>query len=177
MMTLFSADISNGENHQSGGIPTICEIMASQIHLRKFNSSMTRLPAGVYTNQTGCQFQVNALQFLQISNLKVEGNKELCFIDGGSNNSFAGAGMHLYEMAEHPEHVDIIDASYNVQDGMKSLTIGTHCAVVTSATGKYFLGLFHNYVGYCKRKSILSVNQSLAFGIKSYPKPRHFNRK
>eukprot|EP00957_Ditylum_brightwellii_P160754 12238490-Ditylum_brightwellii.AAC.1 len=63
---------------------------------------MTRLPAGIYTDQTGCQFQVNAMRHLQISNLEVEGNKELCLIDGGSNNSLAGAGMCLYEMAEHP---------------------------------------------------------------------------
>eukprot|EP00957_Ditylum_brightwellii_P021987 1658391-Ditylum_brightwellii.AAC.1 len=51
------AGISNGENNQSGGTPTICEIMASQTQHREFNSSMTRLPAGVYTNQGGYQFQ------------------------------------------------------------------------------------------------------------------------
>eukprot|EP00957_Ditylum_brightwellii_P109875 8381249-Ditylum_brightwellii.AAC.1 len=60
--------------------------MASQTHPREVNSAMTRLPAGVYTDQTGHQFQVNAVQRLQISNLEVEGNKELCLIDGGSNN-------------------------------------------------------------------------------------------
>eukprot|EP00957_Ditylum_brightwellii_P083264 6331077-Ditylum_brightwellii.AAC.1 len=85
-MTLVSAGISNGENNQRGGTPTICEIMASQTQHREVNSSMTRLPAGVYTDQTSCQFQVNAMQCLQISNLGVEGNKELCLIDGGSNN-------------------------------------------------------------------------------------------
>eukprot|EP00957_Ditylum_brightwellii_P196580 14978194-Ditylum_brightwellii.AAC.1 len=31
----------------------------------------------------------------------------------------AGAGMCLDEMAEHPEHIDIIGASDDVQDGMK----------------------------------------------------------
>eukprot|EP00957_Ditylum_brightwellii_P144834 11031248-Ditylum_brightwellii.AAC.1 len=67
-------------------------------------------------------------------------------------------------MAEHPERVDIIGSSDDVQDGMKSLPIGTYCAVVISATGKHCLGLFHDYVGYCKGKSILSVNQSLAYG-------------
>eukprot|EP00957_Ditylum_brightwellii_P191090 14549888-Ditylum_brightwellii.AAC.1 len=102
VMTLVSASISNGENDQSGGTPTICEIMASQTKPREVNSSMTRLPAGVYMDQTGCQFQVNAMGHLQICNLEVEGNKELCSIDGGSNNGLAGAGMHLYEMAEHP---------------------------------------------------------------------------
>eukprot|EP00957_Ditylum_brightwellii_P022513 1698715-Ditylum_brightwellii.AAC.1 len=80
-------------------------------------------------------------------------------------------------MAEHPEHVDIIGASDDIQDGMKSLPIGTCCAVVTSATGNHCLGLFHNCVCYCKEKSILPVNQSLVFGIKSYPEPRHFGGK
>eukprot|EP00957_Ditylum_brightwellii_P180910 13783171-Ditylum_brightwellii.AAC.1 len=78
--------------------------MASQTQSREVNSSMARLPASVYTDQTaGCQFQENVMQCLQISSLEVEGSKELCLIDGGSNNGLAGAGMHLYEMAEHPE--------------------------------------------------------------------------
>eukprot|EP00957_Ditylum_brightwellii_P159923 12172839-Ditylum_brightwellii.AAC.1 len=102
-MTLVSAGISNGENNQSGKNPMICQIMASQTQPREVNSSMTRLPSVVYTDQTGNQFQVNAMQCLQISNLEVKGNKELYFIDGGSNNGLAGAVMHLYEMAEHPE--------------------------------------------------------------------------
>eukprot|EP00957_Ditylum_brightwellii_P185170 14101216-Ditylum_brightwellii.AAC.1 len=119
VMTLVSAGISNGENNQSGGTPMIHEIMASPTQLREVNSSITRLPAGVYTDQAGRQFQVNAIGHLQISNLEVEGNKEICLIDGGSNNDMAGAGMHLYEMAEHPESVDIIVVSDDVQDGMK----------------------------------------------------------
>eukprot|EP00957_Ditylum_brightwellii_P104326 7946544-Ditylum_brightwellii.AAC.1 len=138
---------------------------------------MTRLSASIYVDQTGCQFQVNGMQHFQISNLDVEGNKESCLIAGGSNNGLAGARMCLYEIAEHPEQVDIIGTSDDTQDGMKSLPISTYCAVVTSATGKHCLGLFHNYVCYCKGKSILSVNQSLAFGIKPYPEPRHFGGK
>eukprot|EP00957_Ditylum_brightwellii_P147466 11228940-Ditylum_brightwellii.AAC.1 len=70
VMPLILAGVSNGENNQSGGNPMICEIMASQTQPR----------------ETRCQFQVNAMQRLQISNLEVEGNKELCLIDGGSNN-------------------------------------------------------------------------------------------
>eukprot|EP00957_Ditylum_brightwellii_P121365 9255589-Ditylum_brightwellii.AAC.1 len=93
------------------------------------------------------------------------------------NNALAGAGMHLYEMAEHPECVEIVGASDSIQDGMKSLPFGTYCALVTSATCKHCLGLFHNYVGYCKENSILSVDQSLTFGIKSYLEPRHFGGK
>eukprot|EP00957_Ditylum_brightwellii_P066359 5037341-Ditylum_brightwellii.AAC.1 len=93
--------------------------MASQTQPREVNSSMTRLNACAYTDQAGCQIQVNAMRRLQISNLEVEGNKELCFIDGGSNNGLAEAVMHLYEMAERPEHVDIIGASDDIQDGMK----------------------------------------------------------
>eukprot|EP00957_Ditylum_brightwellii_P207822 15354683-Ditylum_brightwellii.AAC.2 len=97
---------------------------------------MTRLPADIYTDQTGCQFQVNAIQCLQIRNLEVEGNKELCLIHGGPNNGLEGAGMCIYEMAERPEHVDIIGASADVQDGTESLPIGTCCTVATSATCK-----------------------------------------
>eukprot|EP00957_Ditylum_brightwellii_P079584 6051311-Ditylum_brightwellii.AAC.1 len=67
--------------------------------------------------ETGSQFQVNAMQHLQISNLEVEGYKELGLIDGGSNNGLAGAEMHLYEMAEHPECVEVIGASDDIQDG------------------------------------------------------------
>eukprot|EP00957_Ditylum_brightwellii_P189913 14457559-Ditylum_brightwellii.AAC.1 len=113
--------------------------MASQTQPREVNSSMTRLPACVYTDQTGCQFQVNAIQYLQITNPEVEGNKELCLIDDSSNNGLAGPRMRLYEMAEHPERVDIIGANDDIQDGMKSLPISTYCAVVTSATCKHCL--------------------------------------
>eukprot|EP00957_Ditylum_brightwellii_P025228 1909578-Ditylum_brightwellii.AAC.1 len=100
--------------------------MASHTQPREVNSSMTRLPAGTYTNQTDRQFQVNAMQHLKISNIEVEGNKEFCLIDDGSNNGLAGAGVCLYEMAEHPERVEIIGASNGVQDGTKSLPIGTY---------------------------------------------------
>eukprot|EP00957_Ditylum_brightwellii_P023770 1794081-Ditylum_brightwellii.AAC.1 len=86
VMILVSAGISNGENNQRCGIPMILEIMISQTQPREFNLSMTRLPVGVYTDQTSCQSQVNDKQYLQISSLKVEGNKELCPYDGGSNN-------------------------------------------------------------------------------------------
>ena len=145
MMTPVPAgNNSNGENNQNGGTPTIREIMASQTQLRGVNSSMAMLPPGTYTDQNGRQFQVNAMRRLHISNLEIEENQDLCLIDGGSNNGLAGAGMHLFEMAEHPERVDIIGASDNVQDGMKSLPIGTYCAVVTSATGRHCLGSFHN---------------------------------
>eukprot|EP00957_Ditylum_brightwellii_P080136 6094501-Ditylum_brightwellii.AAC.1 len=81
-MIPVSAGISNGENNQSGEAPMIHEIMAPQTQPREVNVSMTRLPVGVYMDQTGCQFQVNDMQHLQISNLEVEGNKELCLIDG-----------------------------------------------------------------------------------------------
>eukprot|EP00957_Ditylum_brightwellii_P129722 9895612-Ditylum_brightwellii.AAC.1 len=113
VMTLVSAGISNEENNQSGGTPTVCGIMASQTQPREVNSSMTILPE--------------------------EGSKQLYLIDGGSNNGLAGAGMRLYEMTEHPEHVDIISASDDVQDRIISLPIDTYCAVVTSATGKHCL--------------------------------------
>eukprot|EP00957_Ditylum_brightwellii_P064645 4906228-Ditylum_brightwellii.AAC.1 len=139
MMTPVLAGISNRENSQSGGTPMICKIMASQTQPRDVNLSMPRLPAGVYTDQKGCQFQVNAMQCLQISNLEIEENKELCLIDGCSNNSLAEAGMHLFEMAEFSEPVTIIGASDDVQNGIKSLPIGTYCAVVTTATGKHCL--------------------------------------
>eukprot|EP00957_Ditylum_brightwellii_P126201 9621359-Ditylum_brightwellii.AAC.1 len=88
--------------------------MASQTQHIVVNSSMTRLPAGVYTDQTNCQFQVYAMLCLQINNLEVEGNKELCLINGCPNNGLAGAGMCLYEMAEHTEHVDSISASDDI---------------------------------------------------------------
>eukprot|EP00957_Ditylum_brightwellii_P077473 5886902-Ditylum_brightwellii.AAC.1 len=103
--------------------------MAFQTQPREVNSSMTRLPAGIYTDQTVDQFQVDAMQRLQISNFEVEGNKELCLIDGGSNNGLVRTGMRLYEMVEHPECVDIINASDGIQDGMKSLPISTYYAV------------------------------------------------
>ena len=85
--------------------------------------------------------------------------------------------MRLYEIAEYPERVDIIRASDNVQDGVKGLSIGTYCAVVNSAVGTRCLDLFHNYVGYCQGKSILSTNQSLAHGERAYAEPRRFGGK
>eukprot|EP00957_Ditylum_brightwellii_P041258 3123611-Ditylum_brightwellii.AAC.1 len=120
MMTPVSADnTTNGENNQSYGTSMIHEITVSQTQPRGVNSSMAMLPPGTYTDQTGCQFQVNAIQRLHISNLEIEENRDLCLIDGDSNNGLAGAGMRLYDMAEHLEWVDIIGASDDVQDGMK----------------------------------------------------------
>eukprot|EP00957_Ditylum_brightwellii_P034763 2634461-Ditylum_brightwellii.AAC.1 len=57
VITPVSTGMSNGENNQSGGTPTIHEIMASHTQPREVNSSMTRLPASIYMDQTGCQFQ------------------------------------------------------------------------------------------------------------------------
>ena len=176
MMPVQAGNSNYRESTHSGESPTIREIMKSQTKPKGVNSSMT-LPPGVYTDQNGRQFQINAIRRLHISNLEIEENKNLCLIDGGSNNGLAGAGMRLYEMAEYPERVDIIGASDNVQDEMKGLPIGTYCAVVTSATGIRCLGLFHNYVGYCQGKSILSTNQSLAYGVKAYAEPRRFGGK
>eukprot|EP00957_Ditylum_brightwellii_P004891 372611-Ditylum_brightwellii.AAC.1 len=64
-MALVSAGISNEENNQSGGTPMICEIMASQTQPREVNSSMTRLPACVYTDQKGCQFQDQGCAYIR----------------------------------------------------------------------------------------------------------------
>eukprot|EP00957_Ditylum_brightwellii_P048818 3703816-Ditylum_brightwellii.AAC.1 len=114
VITPVSAGISHGENNQSSEAPIICKIMASQAQPREIKSSMTRLPAGIYTDHTGCQFQVNDMQHFCISNLEVEENKEFCLNDGGSNNCLTGTGMCLYEMAEHPEPVDIIGASDDI---------------------------------------------------------------
>ena len=72
-------------------------------------------------------------------------------------------------MAQCPERADIVGASDNVQDGMKASPIGTFCAVITFAKGMISFGLFHNFVGYCQGRSILlSINQSLTYGVKAY---------
>ena len=81
--------------------PTIHEIMASQIQLQK----------GIYTDQNGRQFHVNAAKHVQIANLNLEMNQDLCLIDKGSNNGIAGVSMHEYECAEVPETVDIVGPS------------------------------------------------------------------
>eukprot|EP00957_Ditylum_brightwellii_P110902 8458892-Ditylum_brightwellii.AAC.1 len=65
VLTPVSVGISNGENSQSGGTPTIHGIIASQTQPREVNSSMTRLPTGIFMDQTCCQFQVNAMWHLQ----------------------------------------------------------------------------------------------------------------
>ena len=105
---------------------------------------------------------------------KYEEDSNLCLVDGGANSGLTGAGMREYEMSESPERVDIIGASDDVENGMNGLPIGTYCGVVTSSKGVRCLGLFHNYVGYGKGKSILSVNQSLAFGVRCFPEPRKY---
>ncbi len=142
--------------------PTIREIMAAR----------TQLPPGTYTDQGGRQFQINTLRTLYLSKMDVTSNDDLCLIDGGANNGLAGANMRLFEMNECPERIDVVGASDQVESGMTSLPLATYCAVITSATGVSCLGLFPNYVGYGKGKSILSVNQSAAFGLQVYDRPR-----
>ena len=144
--------------------PSIREIFSA----RQTQSSMANsLPPGRYTSDTGRQFQVNASRAVRIHQVEATGTAaNLCLIDGGSNNGLAGAGMRLFELPEVPDRVDIVGASDSVQDGMRDLPIATYCSVLTSSSGERVLGLFHNYVGYEKGKSILSKVQSEAHGLK-----------
>ena len=45
-------------------------------------------------------------------------------------------------------------ASDGIENGMSDLPIGTFATVVTSSTGERHIGMFPNYVGYGKGKSI-----------------------
>jgi hypothetical protein len=144
--------------------PTIREIMSAQ----------TQLPRGTYTDQTGRQFQINVARCVRITKLDIDAGEDLCLIDGGSNNGLAGANMRLLEMPEHPERIDVIGASDQVESGMRGLPLATYCAIVTSASGVRCLGVFPNFVGYCKGKSILSVNQTCAYGLKVFDRPRRY---
>ena len=70
------------------------------------------------------------------------------------------------------ERVNIIGASDGIENGMSDIPIGTYAAVVTSSIGERHIGMFPNYVGYGKGKSILSINQLDAFDLMCHPKPR-----
>ena len=151
--------------------PTIANIMSASA------ASRSALPAGTYTDASGRQFHVTALRRIHLSALEVDAHDNLCLVDGGANNGLAGAAMRLLEQPEHPEMIDVVGASDRVESGMQSLPIGTYCAVVTSARGKRLLGVFPNFVGYGKGKSILSKNQSLAFGLQIFDSPRKYGGK
>ena len=48
------------------------------------------------------------------------------------------------------ERVNIIGASDGIENGMSDIPIGTYAAVVTLSTGERHIGMFPNYVGYCR---------------------------
>ena len=73
MMPVQAGNNSYGESINSCGSPTIREIMRSRTKPRGVNSSKN-LPPGVYTDQNGRQFQINAIRRLHISNLEIEVN-------------------------------------------------------------------------------------------------------
>ena len=101
----------------------------------------------------------------------------LCIINKMDSNhcySLAGAGMQLFETPSHPEYVDVVGASDDVESGMCNLPIATYCCVVTSSRGVRCLGVFPNCIGYEKGKSILSANQSAAFGHQVQERPRRY---
>jgi uncharacterized protein YcfJ len=100
--------------------------------------------------------------------MEVESHRDLCLIDGGSNNGMAVANMRLFEQAEQLELVDIVGPSNQVEPALHSLPLSTYCAIVTTALGARVLGLFPNYIGYGKGKRIKS--QSEAHGVLIYDK-------
>ena len=73
--------------------------------------------------------------------------------------------MREYEVSM--ERVNLIGASDGIENGMSDLPIGTYAAVVTSSTGERHIGMFLNYAGYGKGKSILWIKQSEAFDLVS----------
>jgi len=57
---------------------------------------------------------------------------------------------------------------------MSSLRIGTYGGVLTSSSGVKVLGVFPNFIGYGRGKSILSSNQCAAFGHEVDDRPRRY---
>ena len=82
--------------------------------------------------------------------------------------------MREYEVSM--ERVNIIGTSDDIENGMSDLPIGTYAAVMTSSIGERHIGMFLNYAGYEKGKSILSISQSEAFDLVCHPKPRKKHR-
>ena len=78
--------------------------------------------------------------------------------------------MREYEVSM--ERVNIIGTSDDIENGMSDLPIGTYAAVMTSSIGERHIGMFLNYAGYEKGKSILSISQSEAFDLVCHPKPQ-----
>eukprot|EP00957_Ditylum_brightwellii_P064846 4919575-Ditylum_brightwellii.AAC.1 len=72
IMIPVQAGISNGEKSKNDGNPAIHKIMTSYPQHRGIHSLMAMLPPE---------------------------NKELCLIDGSSNNGLTVSRMHLYEIA------------------------------------------------------------------------------
>jgi hypothetical protein len=167
---------------QSTPIPSEAATMVSeatpwtqqQPSIRDIMSSQMRLPPGDYNDSQGRRYHINTIRVIRLTHMELESHQDLCLIDGGSNNGLAGANMRLFEQAEQPELVDIVGPSNQVEPALRSLPVGTYCAVVTTALGTRVLGLFPNYIGYGKGKSILSKSQSEAHGVLIYDKARKY---
>ena len=64
------------------------------------------------------------------------------------------------------ERVDIVGCTDNVD--LANMQLGTYLGVLTASNGERVLGVFHNYVGYGRGKSILSSIQSECHDLKVY---------
>ena len=68
--------------------------------------------------------------------------------------------------------MNVIGASDEVN--MLDLPVGTYHAILTTANGEHVIGVFNNYVGYGNRKSILSVYQANAHGLRVSATPHKY---
>jgi len=135
--------------------------------IREIMSAITTGTNATPTGGSGAQsFQVNSLRCVRITqNMTTDSYDDLCLIDGGANTGLAGANMVLLEQSEQPEMVQVTDASDTVNSSMGSLPLGTYCAKLCTSKGRDILGVFPNYVGYGRGKSILCRPQAVAHGL------------
>jgi len=113
--------------------------------------------------------RVNANRIIHVKPHDVSVINNWGLVDGGANNGMAGAEMR--EMYRNPhEFVDVIGATDSVD--LVNLPVGTYCAKIQAVGGQYIIGVFNNYAGYGRGKSVISKFQSTSWGIKVLDTPR-----
>jgi hypothetical protein len=100
---------------------------------------------------TICQVNSNRIIHVKSHDISVMNNWGL--INGGASNGMACVEMR--EMYRNPhEFVDVIVATDGAD--LVNLPVGSHCAKIQAVGGQNVIGVFNNFAGYGKGKSVIS---------------------
>ena len=168
---------STNETHVSSGGASD-DISTSAPSIRTILQSQARVPASInktgsmclqtgdYTAPDGTTFRISMSRRVKINEMAVRFGDSHGLVDGGANQTLAGANMRSMDTNVVFDRCDIILAGETYNPDMLNLPVGTYCAVLTTKRNQRVLGVFPHTIGYGKGPSVLSTHQMREHGIR-----------